>query len=369
MDIVILKGNPEFNPDQPRGPDGRWGSGMASPEVGVPFVVYRLGRSGGGLAGKNGGSAMGVARHLSNVDDFDKPGSPSGDTITAYRVVAHKPFGNYQSSGGGWGIGGDSNADAVGVSKNNLWFSFPVTGAGIYDAKPIGSRSLSQVRDLLETYGWTSFDDAGSFVGGAILEEAFKDVLAQTDAHSITGGLKVPKKLHKTDYDKGNPEFNPDQSRDDHGRWSSGGTTTNAQISLGGSEGLRRYVAMVDKLQGGKGAAALLVAHGHEFDVPPAANVTGTKRTQHKCYQTAGRIAINDPTFTYVEGYLSVHGVPIEHAWLVDAQGVVHDPTLQGLKGVQGYYGIPFSTKYVTETAMNTKYWGIISHTNPKLLT
>jgi predicted ABC-type ATPase len=36
-------------------------------------------------------------------------------------------------------------------------------------------------------------------------------------------------------------------------------------------------------------------------------------------------------------------------------------------KGINAYYGVPFNTDYVMKTALKTKVWGIMSHTNPSL--
>jgi predicted ABC-type ATPase len=81
----------------------------------------------------------------------------------------------------------------------------------------------------------------------------------------------------------------------------------------------------------------------------------------------AGRIAMNDSSRTYVEGFIDFHGVPIQHAWTIDKSGKVHDTTLRDGKGINAYYGVPFNTDYVMKTALKTKVWGIMSHTNPSL--
>lgn len=92
------------------------------------------------------------------------------------------------------------------------------------------------------------------------------------------------------------------------------------------------------------------------------------KGEQGLCYMNAGRIAMHDPSKTYVEGFISVHGVPIQHAWLADENGHVIDPTLKDGKGVKAYIGVPFKQDYVTKTALRTKYWGILSkQTNKKV--
>jgi predicted ABC-type ATPase len=76
---------------------------------------------------------------------------------------------------------------------------------------------------------------------------------------------------------------------------------------------------------------------------------------------------MDDPSSTYVEGYVNVGGVPIAHAWTVDSFGHLHDPTLTDGKGIKGYFGVPFDREYVRETALKTGVYGILSHTNPSI--
>jgi hypothetical protein len=62
----------------------------------------------------------------------------------------------------------------------------------------------------------------------------------------------------------------------------------------------------------------------------------------------------------------------VEHAWCVTKAGIVIDPTLpppvetQTVRP-QGYFGVPFSSKYVMETASKTGVYGILSYTNRNL--
>jgi len=65
------------------------------------------------------------------------------------------------------------------------------------------------------------------------------------------------------------------------------------------------------------------------------------------CYANCQRLVLKNRSLTYVEGYAMAQGVsiPLQHAWLVDANGYVIDPTWE----TPGccYLGIAFRTAWV----------------------
>ncbi|MEG4431561.1 hypothetical protein QUA95_15905 [Microcoleus sp. F10_A2] len=65
------------------------------------------------------------------------------------------------------------------------------------------------------------------------------------------------------------------------------------------------------------------------------------------CYANCQRLVLKNRSLTYVEGYAMAAGVsiPLHHAWLLDANGYVIDPTWE----TPGccYLGIPLSTAWV----------------------
>jgi hypothetical protein len=86
-----------------------------------------------------------------------------------------------------------------------------------------------------------------------------------------------------------------------------------------------------------------------------------------QCYMNAYRLADRDPSLTYVEGVAMNASVPfpLEHAWVVNQQGQVIDPTWSDGKA---YFGVPFSNDYMHKVALRSGVYGIISHTNKPLL-
>src|SRR5713101_3104193 len=136
------------------------------------------------------------------------------------------------------------------------------------------------------------------------------------------------------------------------------------------SEGLANYLGMVAQAQSRnntrQGTAGFVLANGKQYNVT-AESFSGKKDKANLCYMNAGRIALNNSSRTYVEGFITVHGVPIQHAWTVDAKGNVFDSTLKHGDKIEGFFGVPFTQEYVGKTALETGVWGIISHTNPDL--
>ena len=65
------------------------------------------------------------------------------------------------------------------------------------------------------------------------------------------------------------------------------------------------------------------------------------------CYANCQRLVLKNRSLTYVEGYAMAEGVsiPLHHAWLLDANGYVIDPTWE----TPGccYLGIPLATSWV----------------------
>src|ERR1700686_2108635 len=157
--------------------------------------------------------------------------------------------------------------------------------------------------------------------------------------------------------------FNPDQPRDDRGRFSSGGSSPrNVDIPPREDQdtaatGLKSFADMVAKIQP-RGTDGIISASGKPYHFDDK-SFAGSHKTMGMCYQEAGHAALGDHRLTYVEGYVSVHGVPIHHAWTVDEEGRVHDPTLKDGAGVKGYFGVPFKTGYLRETILRTKVWGL----------
>ena len=82
------------------------------------------------------------------------------------------------------------------------------------------------------------------------------------------------------------------------------------------------------------------------------------------CYMNAQKIAISEwGELLYAEGWATYGGksnLPVLHAWLVNKQGHVLDPTWgPKIKG-RAYYGVIIDTRYMMTRQLQTKRYGPI---------
>lgn len=116
---------------------------------------------------------------------------------------------------------------------------------------------------------------------------------------------------------------------------------------------------------------AFVLKEGRSFELNPTM-FDGEAREQGLCFMNCTLMALEDPTLTYVEGYVLSYGIPIEHAW-VHHQGKLVEPTIRSLKGgrpehLSGYFGVEFSTQYVRRTIIKNGYYGILGYNCRKTL-
>lgn len=99
----------------------------------------------------------------------------------------------------------------------------------------------------------------------------------------------------------------------------------------------------------------ILVEHGTRMYAKQVPRITG-KSPMGQCYRNSALLAI-DGGLTYCEGFAMKEGlIPMEHAWLIDRDGKVIDPTWEGNNE---YFGVAFREDFVMEFAETTKYYGI----------
>lgn len=136
-------------------------------------------------------------------------------------------------------------------------------------------------------------------------------------------------------------------------------TTDDGSVELEpGTSGLKTYLEMISKFYGDQPSVPkFILEHGREWPVDDKSFIGGTP---HQCYMNAAHAVLENPKLTYVEGYISVHGVPISHAWTVDEQGKVRDYTIRDPKGIQGYYGVPFQQKFLEKQLLKNKIYGLL---------
>ncbi len=119
--------------------------------------------------------------------------------------------------------------------------------------------------------------------------------------------------------------------------------------------------------RGKESQASFIQKHGQPF-IANEKTFEGPRGPMKMCYMNATQEALQNPDRTYVEGYITVHGIPIEHAWTVDKTGQIYDPTINPDENISGYFGVPFSTEYLLQAALKNKVYGLLGHASNKTL-
>lgn len=99
-----------------------------------------------------------------------------------------------------------------------------------------------------------------------------------------------------------------------------------------------------------------IMQHGRWFDPLPKPKRIRWGVPKH-CFMNAARLALNDLSLTYCEGY-ALGGIPLHHAWVADAAGTVIDNTWRTLG--TGYFGVPFTRAFLVRRLAKQKYYGLL---------
>jgi DNA topoisomerase-1 len=166
--------------------------------------------------------------------------------------------------------------------------------------------------------------------------------------------------------------FNPNQPRDEAGRFASTGSGGMGRVERGADTPDKK--ALVDQLavmrdmieknfkqEGWKhGSIQGMVIEEGQWDNPQPLPKGVRRGTMKQCFQNAYQLATRDSEYTYVEGYAMTKGIPlaIEHAWVVDKAGNVVDNTWD-TPGT-AYLGIHFDTSFVEQQAAKTGVYGVL---------
>lgn len=101
-----------------------------------------------------------------------------------------------------------------------------------------------------------------------------------------------------------------------------------------------------------------LLKHGRSFAFD---NKSFTEAgEQQMCYKNAAEAVLWDDAddLIYCEGMVDAI-IPIDHAWLIDKNGKVIDPTLRNTGHINGYFGVPFKREFLRKTVLNNKRYGV----------
>ncbi|MFA5355295.1 MAG: anti-CBASS Acb1 family protein [Candidatus Paceibacterota bacterium] len=121
------------------------------------------------------------------------------------------------------------------------------------------------------------------------------------------------------------------------------------QKNTGGAGGKRVYDNTYD-----------LVSKEGKFFKPAPLPKDVKKGKMKGCYRNAALLAMENDNYTYCEGIAyskAINGFPFNHAFCIDKEGNVVDPTW---KDGTAYFGVPFSTDFLRKTIVETGIWGLI---------
>jgi hypothetical protein len=105
------------------------------------------------------------------------------------------------------------------------------------------------------------------------------------------------------------------------------------------------------------GIEAFVLAHGRDMgDMAPLPEDVGNG-TKKECFKNAMELAM-ERGWTYCEGYAS-SAIPTMHAWCLDDEGNVIDPTWD--EG-RDYIGVEIPTDYALKTILRRGAYGVIEN-------
>lgn len=130
------------------------------------------------------------------------------------------------------------------------------------------------------------------------------------------------------------------------------------------AEALVKLASQHVQLAGMKALNELLLRHGVEYTGAPKPKDVRWGRKK-LCFMNAFNLATRRPELTYVEGYGCWSFPGMLHAWCVDAEGRVIDPTWRYTTAqapTVEYLGLPMKTEWVIEETLRNKVYGVLSY-------
>lgn len=131
-------------------------------------------------------------------------------------------------------------------------------------------------------------------------------------------------------------------------------------------EHLITFIQMNAEMERGFGPATALLQHAKTFEPADTNPSWLTLGPAKQCFDNVTRIVIErldagDTSIHYAEGYAmdAELAIPMQHAWLVDADGKVIDPTWRDVAD-NLYFGVVFETDFVINLLRNKKSAGIL---------
>lgn len=150
------------------------------------------------------------------------------------------------------------------------------------------------------------------------------------------------------------------------------------ELQFSGAPFISQYCAQIEALYAGRempanlayrGVEGIVAAHGISFSAVSWKSFRGRgyRRGQERgCFKNAFRLALGFDDLIYCEGLAFSGIIPAHHAWCVDSDGNVVDPTwredrFQSIPVEQWeYVGVPFESGWVWKTTARRKVYGLL---------
>lgn len=127
----------------------------------------------------------------------------------------------------------------------------------------------------------------------------------------------------------------------------------------------QEYLRLITSIRGNssvgpyKCAEDFVLRHGRSY-TPARLPQRIRRMTIKQCFANCTRLALRHEDLTYVEGF-ALNIIPVHHAWCIDADGNVVDPTWEYGEHLE-YFGVAFSTTYLRSVFSDErkKFYGLI---------
>lgn len=168
--------------------------------------------------------------------------------------------------------------------------------------------------------------------------------------------------------------FNPDQARDDYGRWTDT-TSINQKEEVAKQEALAAnqshplahpdFVLGEAEMVDQRAVRRYVAAYGQEFKAAPLPD-NQRRMPMGECYKNASLMVMANPELDYAEGYAQnakIGDLVFQHAWGVTKDGSVVDPTWDSPEK-NTYFGVRYDREKYLAYLVKAKLYGVIGSTD-----
>jgi hypothetical protein len=131
-------------------------------------------------------------------------------------------------------------------------------------------------------------------------------------------------------------------------------------------DSIKEYLVALSRFSSGKreswrysSYAELVLDLGQEWNYAPLPS-TVERGVKKECFRNALLLAIDNSDLTYVEGW-ATSIIPLEHAWCVDYDGNVVDPTWDD-EVDRAYFGVAIPTTVALSIVTKAGYYGVFGN-------